>query len=247
MADVSAASVTSQLSSISQSTNPSKAETDKASLVEDFDEFLLLLTTQLKNQDPTEPLDTNEFTNQLVMFVQAEQAVNANTNLEELIDLQKADGVNSALGYIGKDVDAKGNAGELDSSGFAQFTYELDAPANKTTVVISDGAGRAVYSGQGPTDSGKNVVLWDGINSFNGNQETQGTYFISVIATSASGDKIESRTYTSGRVTSAQLVGEDMVLEVAGTNVKVSDVQAVREPQYITVDDNVVDQGNTDG
>lgn len=238
-------SVNAQLDILSAQTNPAQGETDRQSLAEDFDEFLLLLTTQLENQDPTEPLDTNEFTNQLVMFVQAEQAVNTNTNLEELISLQQDSSMSTAVSYIGKDVDAKGNAGQLDNSGYAQFTYELDAPANTATVVISDGAGRAVYSGQGPTDSGKNSVLWDGINSFTGNVEPTGTYFINVVASNASGDKIESRTYTSGRVTSAQLVGDEMVLEVAGTNVKFTDVQAIREPEYITVDEPVVDQGET--
>lgn len=236
MTDINSTSGSSALDLITQTTNPSKAEGDRQKLADDFDEFLLLLTTQLENQDPTEPLDTNEFTNQLVAFTQAEQAVQTNTNLEELIDLQSNNGLNSAVSYIGKVVDAAGNASQLDESGYAQFTYELDAPAATTTLVITDGAGRAVYSGQGPTESGKNRVLWDGVNSFTGGSEPDGTYFINVVAKSASGDDIPSKTFTSGSVTGAEVIGGEIILQVAGSNVKLSDVQSVREPVTVPVE-----------
>ena len=229
----STSSAQTQLDLIRQNTNPSKAEAGEQKLSEDFDNFLLLLTTQLKNQDPTEPLDTNQFTNQLVQFSIAEQSINTNQNLEELIEIQKGSKFQEAVAYIGKAVDAKGNAGELES-GFANFIYELDAPANTVSIVISDGAGRAVFSGQGPTEKGKNRVVWDGVNSFNGRDEEEGTYFINIVAKNASGETVTSRTFTTGIVTSAELQGDEMVLNVAGTTVKISDVDAVRAASDIT-------------
>lgn len=212
--------------------NPSKATAGAQKLSGDLDNFLLLLTTQLKNQDPSEPMDTNEFTNQLVQFTVAEQGVNTNQNLEKLIDLQKGSQFQDALGYIGKDVDAKGNAGEL-ANGYGNFIYSLDAPANTVSIVVSDGAGRAVFSGQGPTEKGKNRVVWDGINSFNGQKEAEGTYFINVIAKNAAGETVTSKTFTTGTVTSAEMQGTDMVLNVAGTSVKLADIDAVRVPTNI--------------
>lgn len=214
---------------INATKNPGKAEAGTQKLADDFDQFLTLLTTQLKNQDPTDPMDTNEFTNQLVQFSIAEQAVAQNTNLEKLIDLQKSGEFDSALNYIGKEVEATGNAGEL-TNGFATFTYDLDAPAATVSLTISDGAGRAVYSGSGAKESGKNRVVWDGINSFNGADEADGTYFINVIAKNAAGETVASKTYTTGLVTSAQAQGDEMTLTVAGTTVKVKDVKAVTLP-----------------
>lgn len=239
----SASAASSTLDLLKASSNPSKATTDAQKLSGDFDNFLKLLTTQLKNQDPTEPLDTNEFTGQLVQLTVAEQAVNTNQNLEKLIELQKSGQFQDALGYIGRTIDAKGNAGEV-VNGFGSFIYSLDAPANNASIVISDGAGRAVFSGQGPTQSGKNRVVWDGVNSFNGQQEADGVYFINVVAKDGSGNVINSQTYTTGEVTSAEMQGSDMVLNVAGTTVKLADVDAVRVTTQLTKVDDSGDSGS---
>lgn len=235
-----------QLDLISQSSNPSKAEAGRQKIAEDFDNFLLLLTTQLENQDPTEPLDTNEFTSQLVQFSIAEQSVATNAHLEDLIEIQNSKQMDSAIQYIGRAVDAKGNAGEL-IDGFASFIYSLEQPAETASIVITDGAGRAVFSGQGPTEQGKNRVLWDGINSFNGAEEAEGTYFINLVAKNYKGETITSQTFTTGTVRSAQLKDGEMVLSVAGTDVKVSDVSAIRQAtQIVAGDDTGDDTGGDD-
>lgn len=245
MAEVNSSAQT-QLDLIKQNTNPSKATTADQKLSDDFDNFLLLLTTQLQNQDPTEPLDTNQFTSQLIQFTVAEQTVATNKNLETLIEYQKSEQLNSAVQYIGRSVDAKGNAGEL-ADGFGSFIYELDAPANSVSVVITDGAGRAVFSGQGPTATGKNRVIWDGINSFNGATEAEGTYFINVVAKDAKGETMTSRTFTTGVVSSAQMKDGEMVLSVAGTDIKLSDVSAVRQAtQFVTDEPDETDTGTDD-
>ena len=82
--------------------------TDSASLAETFDTFLTLLTTQLQYQDPLDPMDTNEFTSQLVEFTSVEQAMATNKKLDSLIALQNSMQINDAVGYIGKTVGADG-------------------------------------------------------------------------------------------------------------------------------------------
>lgn len=221
-----------QLDLINQTKNPSKAEAGSQKLSEDFDNFLLLLTTQLQNQDPTEPLDVNQFTNQLVLFSGVEQQITTNENLEKLINFQTSSQLTGAVGYIGKVVDTKGNAGEL-VDGVAGFSYELDTTAATSTVLITDGAGRAVFSGQGTTFKGKNLVSWDGTNAFTGAKEPDGTYFINVLAKDATGNTVTSRTMTTGRVTGAEMQDGEMVLTVAGTYVKLADVKAVRDDPRI--------------
>lgn len=220
---------------INQQSNPSVAETDAASLADDFDTFLLLLTTQLQNQDPTEPLDTNEFTNQIVAFTGVEQSIKTNENLEALINLESSNALSSSLNYVGQFVDAEGSAGQLGQDGFANFAYELDVPANAVNVIITDGAGRAVFQGQGPTDDGKQRVVWDGVNSFTGQQEPPGTYFITISATNSSGEVMEDqfRTFTTGAVTGAEVIDGNVILNVAGTNVPVESVISIRQPVQV--------------
>lgn len=237
MASIDQVTGTSQIDLIKAASNPSQSETDKVSLADSFDQFLLLLTTQLENQDPTDPLDTNEFTNQLVAFTGVEQQIKGNEHLENLVALNQDAKIDGAVGFIGTTVDAQGDAGILQD-GYASFAYDLDVPATSVTVLITDSKGRAVYSGPGPTDAGKNYVVWDGINSFNSSEESDGTYHIGVTAKSASGDTIESKTYTTGVVSGAELVDGSVYLEVADTYVSIDDVQSVRQPQFISLSQN---------
>ena len=227
---VSQSGASSTLDLISKEKNPSAAVTAEQRLSDDLDNFLLLLTTQLKNQDPSEPLDVNQFTNQLVAFTGVEQQIATNKNLEEMIKGQQEAQLNNAVNYVGRDIEALGNASAMEN-GVASFTYELDTPANRVTVLITNSAGQAVYSGQGSTSAGKNVVFWDGVNSFDGDQEPDGTYYINVAARNASGSIIESQTYTTGRVQGARIVDGEIVLEVAKTGVPLNDVVSVREPK----------------
>src|SRR5260221_4755429 len=91
-------------SSVSAGATPPTAAQSKTTLASNFDTFLTLLTTQLKNQDPLSPMDSSQFTQQLVQFSQVEQSINANQNLESLISLTKARARTDAVGYLGKTV-----------------------------------------------------------------------------------------------------------------------------------------------
>ena len=84
--------------------NAQKTAQQAVGLAEDFDQFLILLTTQLQNQDPLNPMDSTEFTNQLVQFSQVEQAINQNQKLDDLVSLQLGSVSSVALGYVGLDV-----------------------------------------------------------------------------------------------------------------------------------------------
>src|SRR6202035_2350470 len=87
-----------------------------------FNSFLTLLTTQLKNQNPLDPLDTNQFTQQLVQFAQVEQQINMNTQLQSLVSLQKTAQNSQALGFVGKTVTVTGSTAPL-TNGQAQWTF----------------------------------------------------------------------------------------------------------------------------
>ena len=83
----------------------SAAATAKTSLGKDFNTFLNMLTTQLKHQDPLSPMDSTQFTSQLVQYSGVEQQINANTNLEKLITLQQANSTSQAISYLNQNVE----------------------------------------------------------------------------------------------------------------------------------------------
>src|SRR5262245_12081217 len=119
-------------------------------LTSNFDTFLTLLTTQLKNQDPLEPMDSSEFTQQLVQFSSVEQQINANKNLETLIALTKARSSTDAVSYLGRNVTVTDGSGAL-VGGSARWSYDLSNAAANTGVVVTDSRGRLVFVGRGET------------------------------------------------------------------------------------------------
>ena len=91
----------------------STAATSSATIAKNFATFLELLTTQLKNQNPLSPLDTNQFTQQLVQFAQVEQQINMNTSLGTMISLQQASQTSAAMGFLGTTVRVDGDTAKL--------------------------------------------------------------------------------------------------------------------------------------
>lgn len=99
-----------------------------ASIGADYNNFLTLLTTQLKHQDPLSPMDTTQFVQQLVQFSQVEQSITTNKKLDSLISLSGNNQAVGALGYIGKTIESNGDTGTL-ADGSARFTYTLGTEA----------------------------------------------------------------------------------------------------------------------
>lgn len=229
----SASAASSAAAKLSQEKNPSKSEIDGKKIADDFSQFLLLLTTQLKNQDPTEPLDTNEFTAQLVQFAGVEQQLATNSNLEKMINLAQQSRIESGVSYIGKAVDAEGNSGFL-TGGQAAFVYELPSDVKEARVTIMNGANQVVFSGTGAVTKGKNLVSWNGLGNVgtaNGKQLPNGVYSIAVKATGFDGKEVTgTKTYTTGRVSAASFDEEgNLNLEVGTLDIPADKVIAVRE------------------
>src|ERR687895_765063 len=116
MAVTSAITPTPTAASAAASTVTSKT------MASNFDQFLRLLTTQLKNQNPLDPLDTNQFTQQLVQFAQVEQQISMNTSLSTLIALQQATQTSAAMSFLGTTVEVEGSTTRLQG-GQATWTY----------------------------------------------------------------------------------------------------------------------------
>ncbi len=208
-------------------TSGSAADRASSALADEFDEFMLLLTTQLQNQDPTEPLDTNQFTQQLVQFTGVEQSVATNSNLERLIELTGNSTTDGAVNYIGRYVQSDGNSGLLrDSEG--AFSYNLPVGTNTASITILDQAGRAVHTETVEASPGDHTYLWDGTNSFDNTDMPDGIYSFGLSVRDASGALIDAQTFTSGVVTSVNLSGTQPVLTLGGTlTVDADNIQSV--------------------
>ena len=96
---------TQSINGVAFKQNTGSSLTGSGSLDETFDTFLLLLTTQLQNQDPLDPLDTNQFTEQLVNFTSVEQQIKSNELLEELLAGQRNSGLSTAISLIGNSIE----------------------------------------------------------------------------------------------------------------------------------------------
>ena len=209
-------------------TGSAQANTQSAAtqqLTGNFDTFLQLLTTQLQNQDPLNPMDSNQFTQQLVEFSQVEQQINTNSNLSSLISLTEGNAGSSAVGFLGKDVTiTNGNAALV--SGVAQWNYTLGSDSAATQLTVTNASGQVVYTGSGETSSGSNTFNWNGEDN-NGNQLPDGTYTLAVAATGSDGSAVQTSVSSSGVVNEISFQNGLPVLMIGSMAVPLSQVSSV--------------------
>ncbi|MDX1486403.1 MAG: flagellar hook assembly protein FlgD [Alphaproteobacteria bacterium] len=208
----------------SQTTASQEAQTKLAG---DLQNFLTLLTTQLKHQDPLEPMDSTEFTAQLAQFAAVEQAIQTNANLEKLITSNLSNRALSAVGYLGKTVEVKGGSAAL-VDGKAEFAYELPLNATAAAITIRNEAGVAVHVAPAQITAGRHGFTWDGTNQ-QGVTQPDGTYSITVTAAGENGNSIHVETYAVGIVDGADSSGETVKLTINGIAYPLADVVAVRD------------------
>ena len=179
-------------------------------LAENFDTFLTMLTVQLKNQDPLSPMDSTEFTNQLVQFSAVEQQIAANKNLESLISVTQTNTKAQAISYIGHTIETAGtvlplqNGSETEtntialSNSTATFKYTLDSSAETTEIKIKDHDGNVVRTLAGETSSGSHEITWDGLDSSN-EKVADGNYTVEVTAAKSNGSTVGAKVYSTDR------------------------------------------------
>jgi flagellar basal-body rod modification protein FlgD len=209
-----------------------KAAASEKNLTEDFNTFLVLLTTQLQNQDPLDPMDSSEFTNQLVQFSSVEQAIATNKNLEQLISLSNADRLNNAVGYLGHDVTVRSGTTSL-KDGSAAWQYQQDQQdqlMESVSLLITDSTGKIVYVADGDLNPGTHEFVWDGKDNA-GVLLPEGQYSLTASATDITGEAITPPVFVSGRVTGVETIDGEPVLTVNGTKVPLAGVTSILEAE----------------
>ena len=194
-----------------------------------FQTFLTLLTTQLKNQNPLDPLDTNQFTSQLVQFAQVEQQLKANDQLATLVSLQQTAQNTAALDFVGQTVDVDGQHRRADQRHGHLAAHGAEARDRHDHDQAARPA-RQVFSGNYSLNAGTQPFVWDGKDS-SGLQWPDGNYTISVTAQDASGQPVAIPTEIEAVVDSADLTSDPAGAFDRRTGLHARQNQA-RRPQY---------------
>ncbi len=214
------------ISALDSITGSSSLDTSRKSIADNFDTFLNLLTTQLKNQNPLDPLDTNQFTQQMVQFTSVEQQLKTNEFLQALTASAQNATNTEAVAYIGRDITASGSNALL-SNGNATWGYTLDRSAANTTITIRDAQGNLVHTEETSLAAGNGTFRWDGRDA-QGNQFPDGNYSITINARDSNGNYVPVNTQITGTVSGVDLSGGEPMLVLDGAQVRLSSVISVR-------------------
>lgn len=193
-------------------------------LANNFQQFLSLLTTQLKNQDPLSPMDTNQFTQQIVQMTSVQQQLLSNNLLTTLV----SQGLSTSVNYIGKTVTASAPTQTL-TAGQANWTYNLPATATSANITINDSNNNLVWSGSAPSlTQGSHSFSWNGKDLKGVQLPDGGTYTMVVSAKNQSGAALASQITTTGVVSGVTQQNGTAYLTVGGSQVPMSAVLSIQ-------------------
>ena len=218
---------TTPLPTSSSSSSSSVSSTTGNTLAGNFQTFLTLLTTQLQNQDPMSPLDTNQFTQQLVQFASVEQQLKTNSQLTTLVSLQQTAQSTQALGFVGKTAVVDGSTAALTN---ASATWDLSVPTNSNVnISITNSTGQTVFTGNYAVTAGNNLPFtWNGQGS-DGTQWPDGSYKLTATAADSVGNPVAVSTQIQGVVNSVDLTQSPPLLSINGQNYTVSQIKSIAQ------------------
>jgi flagellar basal-body rod modification protein FlgD len=194
-------------------------------LSDNYDTFLVLLTAQLQNQDPLAPMDSTQFTQQLVQFSQVEQQIRTNEQLESLVGQYQAAAAGAALSYLGRDAMIESNTTTL-SGGRANWGYTLGAEAADVTLSVQDSRGRTVFEAPGPRAQGTHIFNWQGVDN-DGDPVPDGVYRLVVSARDDAGEDVTSTLTVREQILGVDFSGATPLVITATGSRELSAIRAV--------------------
>jgi len=214
----------------SSSSNNSTSSTTSTGLADNFQTFLTLLTTQLQNQNPLDPLDTNQFTQQLVQFAGVEQQLKSNEQLKSLVEIEKSAQATQALVYVGNTVAVDGSKAQFDKSATWNFKSDKDTSA---TITITNSTGQTAYTGNFTLKQGGSSFVWDGKGN-DGVQWPAGTYTLTATGKDSTGNTVAISTEVQGVVDSVDLTSSPPLLSIGGQSYTTDKIKRVVRPSTTT-------------
>lgn len=220
--------VATNTSSASSSTAANLAS-GQSSLNTSYSTFLTLLTTQLQNQDPTNPMDTNAFTQQLVQMTGVQQQLLSNQLLQQLVNQSAGgQGLSTSASLIGQTATLSTSSNTL-SGGQASWQYTLGPNAVSGTATISNSAGTVVWTGPLTSlSSGVNTLSWNGKDSSGAQLPDGGTYTVSLTAKDANGGSVSATPQITGVVTGvSQNASGQTLVNIGGASAPIANLISV--------------------
>lgn len=205
-----------------------KAGQDQQKLQDDLNQFLNLLVAQLQNQDPLDPMDASEFTNQLVQFSSVEQQIQANANLEKMITAQENTQAATMVNYLDTVIEAKGNEFYMLNNQ-AVATYTLPAGVDSNDITVQDASGNTMFTVKGETDAGLHRIGWDGSKN-DGSTAPDGAYTLVVSAKDQDGNLMNVEQTVFGYVTSTGIKDGNVTLTMGDVETDMTNVVSVERP-----------------
>ena len=212
-------------SSVGSSSATTSTATAQARLSNNFDTFLQLLTTQLKNQDPTQPMDANQFTQQLVQFAGVEQQLKTNDSLAQLVALEQTTQATQALGFVGKTALVDGSTATMTNS---VATWHLNVPTDSTVdITVANSTGQTVFTGKYSSAAGTDIPFtWNGMGN-DGTQWPDGKYTISATGKDVANNNVGIAAQVQGLVSSVDLTQSPPLLTIDGASYTLSQVKSI--------------------
>lgn len=190
---------------VTDPTAQTQSGASRATLSDNFDTFLVLLTAQLQNQDPLAPMDSTQFTQQLVQYSQVEQQIRTNEQLESLVSQYNAMSASLPLSYIGRFAVIDSNNTYMANEQ-AAWTYSFEDTPSTVTINVLDSRGRSIYATEGTAAAGTHNFVWDGKNS-SGEAQPDGIYRLQIVARDATGASVASDVNAIELVSGVDLTG----------------------------------------
>jgi flagellar basal-body rod modification protein FlgD len=205
---------------------------DKGEIAKDYDMFLRLMTAQLKNQDPLQPLDGTEFVAQLAQFSGVEQQIKTNERLDSLLGALTRSAAEVSLGFLGRTVETASSKVELEAGAPASFAFEIAKPAKKAVAVVTDADGIEVRKlDVDAATLGRREAVWDGFDGF-GNPAPAGVYDIRVDLYDDAGKKVIETlpVLTRAKVVEARIGADTSTLVLSnGAEAAMADLRAIEQ------------------
>jgi flagellar basal-body rod modification protein FlgD len=221
-------------SEVAEPKGKKKSEAAQANLTTDFNNFLKMLTTQLKYQDPSAPLESKDFIQQIVAFTGVEQAVATNKHLEKLVEQNESNHLTKMAGLVGKEITYNTSVAEIKMGDRAEFSYQLEPfngqevkqaviqVINEQNLIIKEIVTRNVKAG-------KNNIVWDGLDA-GGKKAASGMYRIQVSAVDADNQPVIARdNILTGKVNEAEVINGKINLTVGENIINMAQVKSLKD------------------
>lgn len=196
-------------------------------LANNFETFLSLLTAQLRNQNPLDPLNVNQFTQQLVQFAQVEQQLKGNSFLEALVNTQKTAQSTQALAFVGRTAVVDGSIATLTRG---SAVWALHTPKSiRAVVTVTNSAGQTVHSETRTLAAGQNRFAWSGKDD-TGGALPNGVYRLAVTAKDGGDRNVPISTEVEATVDSVDLTASPVLLSIGGQTYTMDKIKRVVLP-----------------